>query len=108
MSDQPSPLGRYDEPQGGSSASSADEALHERAVALALSRFGRLDIAINNAGIVHDLARLPDTPSDVARQVIEIDLSTLPPMINGPHSPDRAHTVGAGVGAEAASEGWPV
>ncbi len=52
----------------------ADESLHERAVALAIERFGRLDIAINNAGIVHDLARLPDTPSDVARNVIEIDL----------------------------------
>ncbi len=52
----------------------ADETLHERAVALALERFGRLDVAINNAGIVHDLARLPDTPSDVARRVIEIDL----------------------------------
>ena len=38
-------------------------------------------------------------------QVIEIDLDQLKPLINGPHSPDRAHQVGAaGVGAEARGE----
>ena len=36
-------------------------------------------------------------------QLIEIDLDQLKPLINGPHSPDRAHRVGAdGVGAQAA------
>ncbi|MCU1398470.1 MAG: acnA [Acidimicrobiales bacterium] len=41
-------------------------------------------------------------------QVIEIDLDTLKPLINGPHSPDRANRVGAAVGAEAVANGWPL
>ncbi len=42
-------------------------------------------------------------------QLIEIDLDQLKPMINGPHSPDRAHRVGAdGVGAQARENGWPL
>lgn len=52
----------------------SDEALSADLVALALDRFGRLDVAINNAGIVHDMAKLPQTPSDVARRVIDTDL----------------------------------
>ncbi len=51
-----------------------EEDLHERAMALAVERFGRLDIAINNAGIVHDLAKITDTPAEVARRVFDIDL----------------------------------
>ena len=46
-------------------------------------------------------------PGEYFDQVIEIDLSTLAPMINGPHSPDRAHTV-AEVGDTAEKEGWPL
>src|SRR5688572_25162661 len=34
-------------------------------------------------------------------QLIEIDLDELKPLINGPHSPDRAHKIGAEVGAAA-------
>ena len=41
-------------------------------------------------------------------QLIEIDLDELKPLINGPHSPDRAHRVGAEVGAAAAENGWPL
>ena len=42
-------------------------------------------------------------------QVIEIDLSKLKPLINGPHSPDRAHRVGAdGVGRAARENDWPL
>ena len=41
---------------------------------LAAARFGRLDIAINNAGIVQSFVSLPHVPSDEARRVIEIDL----------------------------------
>ena len=52
----------------------ADETLSQRLVELAFSRFGRLDVAINNAGIVHDFMKLPQTPSDVARRVFDIDL----------------------------------
>ncbi|QPC90958.1 SDR family NAD(P)-dependent oxidoreductase [Mesorhizobium sp. INR15] len=52
----------------------ADEALSEALVALAVERFGRLDVAINNAGIVHGFARLPQVSSDEARRVLEVDL----------------------------------
>jgi aconitate hydratase len=41
-------------------------------------------------------------------QMIEIDLDQLKPLINGPHSPDRAHKVGDAVGAAAAENGWPL
>jgi aconitate hydratase len=50
-------------------------------------------------------------PDDGAQydQVIEIDLSKLKPLMNGPHSPDRAHRVGAdGVGSAARENGWPL
>ncbi|MFT4655847.1 MAG: aconitate hydratase [Candidatus Aldehydirespiratoraceae bacterium] len=42
-------------------------------------------------------------------QVLEIDLDELKPLINGPHTPDLAHQVGAaGVGAAARENGWPL
>jgi aconitate hydratase len=41
-------------------------------------------------------------------QLVEIDLDTLKPLINGPHSPDRANRVGAQVGSEAVANGWPL
>ncbi|MEY4373778.1 MAG: aconitase [Actinomycetota bacterium] len=41
-------------------------------------------------------------------QTIEIDLNTLKPLINGPHSPDRAHRVGDAVGEAARENGWPL
>ena len=50
-------------------------------------------------------------PDDGAQydQTVEIDLSSLKPLINGPHSPDRAHRVGAdGVGKAARENDWPV
>ena len=52
----------------------ADETLSERLVALAFSHFGRLDVAVNNAGIAHDFMKLPQTPSQVARRVFDVDL----------------------------------
>ncbi len=39
---------------------------------------------------------------------IEIDLSTLKPLINGPHTPDLAHRVGSGVAKAAAENKWPL
>ena len=49
-------------------------------------------------------------PDDGAQydQLIEIDLDQLKPLINGPHSPDRAHRVGAEVAAAAEENGWPL
>ncbi|CAN5486761.1 aconitate hydratase [soil metagenome] len=41
-------------------------------------------------------------------QLIEINLDELKPLINGPHSPDRANRVGAAVGAEARANDWPL
>src|SRR3954469_6082597 len=41
-------------------------------------------------------------------QLVEIDLDALKPLINGPHSPDRANRVGAAVGAEARANNWPL
>ena len=48
-----------------------------------------------------------DEPSAYYDQVIEIDLSNLAPLINGPHSPDLAHKVSE-VGADAERNGWPI
>jgi NAD(P)-dependent dehydrogenase (short-subunit alcohol dehydrogenase family) len=50
-----------------------DEALSEALVRLALDRFGRLDIAVNNAGIAYRPTRLPEIDSDEARQVIAVN-----------------------------------
>ena len=42
-------------------------------------------------------------------RVVEINLDDLKPLINGPHSPDRAHKIGAaGVGAAARENEWPL
>lgn len=52
----------------------SDPHLSEQLVEKALSQYGRLDIAINNAGIAHDMMPLPKTPIAEARKVIDIDL----------------------------------
>ncbi|MYG94653.1 MAG: aconitate hydratase [Acidimicrobiia bacterium] len=53
-----------------------------------------------------DPAVLAD-PSKYFNRVVEIDLSTLKPLINGPHTPDRARPV-AQLSAEAQLNGWPL
>ena len=45
-------------------------------------------------------------PSEYFDQVIEIDLNTLKPLINGPHTPDLARPIGQ-LGADAELNGWP-
>lgn len=52
----------------------ADPETSKRLVEKAISEFGGLDIAINNAGIAHDLMPLPDIPVDAARKTIDVDL----------------------------------
>ncbi|MFM8267741.1 MAG: aconitase family protein, partial [Ilumatobacteraceae bacterium] len=66
---------------------------------------GRADIAEAADAVAEHLR-----PDDGALydQLVEIDLDALRPMINGPHSPDRAHRVGAAVGDAARAEGWPL
>jgi aconitate hydratase len=48
-----------------------------------------------------------DDPNGYYDQVIEIDLRDLEPLINGPHTPDRARPVSQ-LGTEAEGEGWPL
>lgn len=43
-------------------------------VKLALDRFGALDIAINNAGIVHTPAKIPELSEAECRKVVDINL----------------------------------
>lgn len=79
---------------------------YDQSMAMYLKATGREAIA-DAADQVADELR----PDDGAfyDQLIEIDLTTLKPQINGPHSPDRAHQVGAdGVGAAARENGWPL
>lgn len=53
----------------------SDEDLSENLVALAVDRFGRLDVAINNAGIAQDaFERLPKTGSEEARRIVDVNL----------------------------------
>ncbi|MGE3620022.1 MAG: aconitate hydratase, partial [Acidimicrobiia bacterium] len=70
----------------------------------------RGELADAAAAVLDDLRPDPEVAAEPGRffdQVIEIDLSTLEPMINGPHSPDRAHKVSE-VGDHARAEGWPL
>lgn len=52
----------------------SDPEVSERLVEKAISEFGRLDVAVNNAGIAHDMMPLPKTPVDVAKKIIDVDL----------------------------------
>src|SRR3954447_8513796 len=51
-----------------------DEATSEKLVEAAVTRFGRLDIAINNAGIAQSYVKLPQVPLDEVRRIIDVDL----------------------------------
>jgi NAD(P)-dependent dehydrogenase (short-subunit alcohol dehydrogenase family) len=52
----------------------AEEKVSEDLVALALERFGTLDVAINNAGIAQVFVKFHLIPSEEARRVIDVDL----------------------------------
>ncbi|RED12071.1 SDR family NAD(P)-dependent oxidoreductase [Pontivivens insulae] len=53
-------------------AASLDD--HKMQVAKAVEQTGHLDITINNAGIAHPPMRIEQTPEQVARMVVEVDL----------------------------------
>lgn len=51
----------------------AEEADAAALVKLATDAHGRLDIAVNNAGVCHELMRLPDTPSDEFDRMMRVN-----------------------------------
>ena len=74
-----------------------------------LKATGREDIADAAPAVADDLRADPDVEADPERyfdSVIEIDLSALRPLINGPDSPDLAHPVST-VGERARANGVP-
>jgi len=71
---------------------------------------GRSDAAELADTVSHHLRGDPETEADPERfydRVVEIDLDTLGPHINGPHTPDLAREV-ADLGDEARDSGWPL
>ena len=78
---------------------------YDQNMAMYLKATGREAIADAADKVVVDLR--PDDGASYDR-LVEIDLDELRPMINGPHSPDRAHRVGAAVGAAARDNDWPI
>jgi aconitate hydratase len=78
-------------------------------IAAYLAATGRRAVADLAARVAEDLRPDPEVQADPERffdQVIEIDLSALAPLINGPDTPDLAHRVGE-VGAWARDHGVP-
>ncbi len=51
----------------------AQEETARRMVELALASYGSLDIAINNAGIITPMSRLPDIPESDARRIMDVN-----------------------------------
>jgi aconitate hydratase len=83
---------------------------YDDAMARYLKSTGREEIADAANAVAHDLRADDEVFADPGQffdEVIEIDLSTLKPLINGPHTPDRARKVSE-LGAEAEAEGWPM
>jgi len=82
---------------------------YDEAMSRYLKSTGREDVA-DLANEVAEHLRADDevieNPGAYYDEVIEIDLSTLSPHINGPHTPDLAREVGA-LGEEAKANGWP-
>ena len=71
---------------------------------------GRSETADLADTVAQHLCGDPDTEADPERfydRVVEIDLDTLGPHINGPHTPDLAREV-AELGDEARETGWPL
>jgi aconitate hydratase len=83
---------------------------YDAAMSRYLKATGRETIADAATAVAHHLrgdAEVLADPSTYFDQVIEIDLSTLRPHINGPHTPDLAREVSA-LGDEAREQGWPL
>jgi aconitate hydratase len=71
---------------------------------------GRADVAALAEQNRRELRADPEVARDPGRffdRVVEIDLSELPPMVVGPHTPDLARPL-ADLAAEAKQKGWPL
>ena len=83
---------------------------YDHETALYLKATGREDIA-DLADKHTDLLRADEdveaNPTKYFDRIVEIDLDTLEPHINGPMTPDLAHPVSK-VGANAKAAGWPL
>ncbi len=82
---------------------------YDEAMARYLKATGREAVVDAADAVAHDLRADDEVLTDPGRffdEVIEIDLSTLTPLINGPHTPDLARPVSA-LGEEARANGWP-
>jgi aconitate hydratase len=73
----------------------------------ATEREEQADAALRVAEFLRPDAEVEDDPERYFDRVIEIDLSTLEPLINGPHTPDLAHRVSE-VGDHAKEHDWPL
>ncbi len=83
---------------------------YDDAMARYLKSTGREAVADAANAVAHHLRADDEVladPRDHFDQVIEIDLNTLTPHINGPHTPDLAREV-KDLGAEAVANGWPL
>ena len=83
---------------------------YDDAMARYLGATGREAVATAASGVAAHLRADDEVladPGGYFDEVIEIDLGTLRPLINGPHTPDRARPV-PDLGAEAKDEGWPL
>ncbi|HNS99397.1 MAG TPA: aconitate hydratase [Polyangiaceae bacterium] len=81
----------------------------DQAMAVYLRATGREAIAAlaeQHASELRADKQVEDDPERFYDRVIEIDLDTLEPHINGPHSPDRAYPISK-LAEAIASESWP-
>jgi aconitate hydratase len=83
---------------------------YDPAMARYLKATGRDAVADAADAVADELRSDPEVyhdPDNFYDELIEIDLRSLEPLINGPHTPDRARPLSE-LGAEAADEGWPM
>lgn len=82
---------------------------YDESMARYLAATGRAEVAEMANGIAEHLTgdqEVYDNPEQYFDQVIEIDLDTLEPHLNGPFSPDIATPISE-MAARAVKEGWP-
>ncbi len=82
---------------------------YDEAMGRYLKATGREAMADAADAVAHELRADPqvlDDPGGFFDEIVEIHLGDLEPLINGPHTPDRARPVSQ-LGSEATREGWP-